>query len=113
MRIKIVSNPVVCGGSLAANQYRKVLQGLRNRWIKVETDYIFANQYNTVPCKGSENGLRVFAENVAKIDYEKDALLERVHKAMQSGAVRCHHYEHPTKKFIDLYSIRPEALLMS
>jgi len=103
MRIKILKNPVVCGGFTTADNYRKAMGKLSGRWVKVETEYIFPHQYNTPPLPGiSESGLRIFGRHVEKIDYEKDRVLQVIHQSMQTGIIRCHSYRHDVGKFVDL-----------
>ena len=60
MKIKIVNNPVVTGGSIEADSYRKKLQKLAGQWVEVETKYLFQDQFNTAE-------LRVMSRNVADI----------------------------------------------
>jgi hypothetical protein len=60
MKIKIVDNPVVTGGSVVTNNYRKALQALAGQWVEVDTQYLFQDQFNT-------KELRVMAQNVADI----------------------------------------------
>ena len=103
MRIKIVKNPVVCGGSSEAYHYRLALQKLKGRWVQVETDYIFNNQYNTPE-------LRVMDENVEKIDYEGDTVLEIRHKAMRAGLVKCHSYRHNINQYVSPYGINSNSV---
>jgi hypothetical protein len=68
MKIKIVQNPVVCGGSVEADRYRKMMQAVAGKWLEVETRHLFQDQFNTVPIKGvSEHGLRVMACHVERI----------------------------------------------
>lgn len=51
------------------DKYNHQLFLLRGKRIKVETDYLFLNQFNTPPIKGvSELGLRVMAKDVSKIE---------------------------------------------
>ena len=98
MKIKIIKHPVVCGGSVEAHKYRLALQKLGGRWVNVETDYIFRDQYNTAT-------LRIMDVNVEKIDYEGDILLEIRHKAMRAGLVRCHSYRHNIHQYVDIYGV--------
>lgn len=68
MKIKIVQNPIVCGGSLEIDKYRKMLQAVAGQWLEVETQYLFQNQFNTVPIPSiSKSGLRVMAGHVQDI----------------------------------------------
>lgn len=43
------------------------LNNIAGQWITVETDYLFTNQYNTVPFKGCTNGVRVEDKDVEMI----------------------------------------------
>ena len=107
MRIKIKRHTAVCGGSEETNRYRKTLRKLEGRWVEVETEFMFQNQYNTGPVPGSVCGLRVFGENVEKIDYQGDKVLEAVHKAMQAGKIQCHSYLRNKGEFADLHGNIP------
>jgi hypothetical protein len=72
MKIKIVKNPIVCGGSLEADRYRKMMQVVAGKWLEVETDYLFQDQFNTAPIAGvSEYGLRVMACHVEEIENDE------------------------------------------
>ena len=72
MRIRIVDNPVVTGSSLAADTYRKRLIACAGQELKVETEYLFRDQFNTT------NGLRIMERNVAEvIDDERTFVLEQ------------------------------------
>jgi hypothetical protein len=48
MRIRNVDNPVVCGGSLAADTYRKRLAAVAGQELEVDTEYMFKHMFNTV-----------------------------------------------------------------
>jgi hypothetical protein len=49
------------------------LQALAGKWVGVETEHLFDDQYNTGPCEGFENGFRAFDSWVS--DVEDDARL--------------------------------------
>ena len=61
MRIKIIDNPVVTGGSMEADGYRKELQKVAGQWLPVETKHLFGDQFNT-------EKLRVHIRDVHDID---------------------------------------------
>jgi predicted Zn-ribbon and HTH transcriptional regulator len=45
-----------------------VLQSIQGRRLKVETEYLFKDQFNTAPIKGvSKYGLRIMKESVEKV----------------------------------------------
>jgi hypothetical protein len=60
MKILIVNNPVVTGGSIVTDNYRKALQALAGQWVEVETQYLFQDQFNT-------KDLRIMSRHVADI----------------------------------------------
>jgi len=60
MQILISKHPVVCGGGRIAADYRKSLEALAGQWVEVETEHLFADQYNT-------QHLRVMGSNVTKV----------------------------------------------
>ena len=60
MKILIVNNPVVTGGSIVTDNYRKALQALAGQWIEVETQFLFQDQFNT-------KDLRIMASHVEDI----------------------------------------------
>ena len=120
MKIKIIENAPSFArgmrGKYCWDWIGRVLPAIAGKWLQVEVDYIFLNQYNTAPIPGVTEGLRIFSEMVADVDYEGDAKLEAIHKAIQSGAIRCHSYCHQTGVgFVDLSSPLSEdiAKLMS
>lgn len=46
--------------------YRNALESIRGQWVEVETDYLFQDQFNTVPMLGG-NGLRIMMDQVVAI----------------------------------------------
>jgi len=55
-----------------------MLDAVAGKWIDVETDHLFKDQFNTPPIPGvTENGLRVMLSEVAEI---KDDIREGVVK---------------------------------
>lgn len=40
--------------------YLQALLRLEGRWIEIETEFLFVNQFNTVPTEFAENGLRLY-----------------------------------------------------
>ena len=62
------------GRAMMPNERRfyEMLQKVDGQWLEVETDYLFSDQFNTVPVPGvSEQGLRIMAASV--VDVEDDA----------------------------------------
>ena len=109
MRVKIKRNAVVCGGSISADQFRKMLKKVGGRWVRIETEFIFRNQYNTAPIPNvSISGLRVMWSHIDKFDYEGDKVLEVVCTAMQEGRVNCHSYRHDVRQFVGLHGTLPQ-----
>ena len=66
-------------GQLHNPKFAAMLEAVQGKWLEVETDYLFKDQFNTVPIPGvSELGLRVMATEVVAIEDD-----ERL------GAVKC------------------------
>lgn len=66
MKIKIVENPYVFSHDQVGARYLKKLKKFAGKWMIVDTEYLFADQFNT------KNGnLRVIAQNVAEIKHDK------------------------------------------
>ena len=56
-------------GMLHNPEFSAMLEKVQGKWLEVETDYLFEDQFNTAPIPGvSELGLRVMAEDVAEIE---------------------------------------------
>lgn len=86
MKILIRQNTVVCGADSHADKYRKTLKQLEGRWLEVETEHLFSDQFNTAPDDVSESGMRIFARDVA--DIVDDVRVNRI-KDVYTGK----HYE--------------------
>ncbi len=57
--------------------WAKKIEQIGGQWLEVETDYLFSDQFNTVPVEGvSEKGLRI--SNVLVAEIENDARLNPV-----------------------------------
>lgn len=81
MRIKLFSNAArnyvhrcyrhahpSCG-MLHNPEWENMLKAVEGKWLDVETDWLFKNQFNTAPIPGvSELGMRVMAEDVEEIE---------------------------------------------
>lgn len=86
MEIKIKGNAheiyaarVNCGHYSALNsEWYDKLKAVAGMTLKVETDYLFKDQFNTAPIEGvSETGMRVMAESVEEvIDDEREYTLK-------------------------------------
>ena len=58
---------IVCGNAVNWVWLDK-LKAIEGKTIEVETDFLFRNQFNTVPITGvSESGLRIMEESVEKV----------------------------------------------
>lgn len=58
----------VHNGRIINWKWADTLKALQGMTIEVETEYLFANQFNTAPIDGiSENGMRIMAESVAEV----------------------------------------------
>lgn len=80
MRIKIKKNPTVVGGSMYADSYRKRINESSGKWLKVETEHLFADQFNC------EN------ENPSKYDYGMRvniSLVEKIEDDVRKNAAKC------------------------
>jgi len=71
-----------------------MLKAIQGQWVEIETDHLFADQFNTVPIPGvSENGMRLMVEDVEEI--EDDARI---------GVIKCSYcfgYDHNHDGFCD------------
>lgn len=65
------------GGPFNGDWY-DMLEAIAGRVIEVETDYLFKDQFNTVPIEGvSSNGMRIMASSVEEvIDDEREYMLK-------------------------------------
>jgi len=49
-------------------EFAKMLEAVEGQWLEVETEYLFSDQFNTVPIPGvSENGLRLVVADIVDI----------------------------------------------
>lgn len=56
-------------GMLHRPEWVKMLEAVQGKWIEVETNYLFQDQFNTVPIPGvSELGMRIMMESVEEIE---------------------------------------------
>lgn len=56
-------------GMLHSPKWSAMLKKVEGQWLEVETDYLFADQFNTVPIPGvSEDGMRIMAADVEEIE---------------------------------------------
>lgn len=56
-----------------------MLEKIKGQWVEVETEHLFADQFNTVPIPGvSEQGLRLMIEDVEEIEDD-----------VRQGVVKC------------------------
>lgn len=88
--------PASCG-RLHSPEFAAMLEKVNGQWLEIETDYLFADQFNTAPIEGvSELGLRVMAESVEQIegDIRPGKIFDR--------------YTH--KHYTNLESVPPECL---
>jgi hypothetical protein len=47
----------------------EMLQKVEGKWLEVETEHLFADQFNTAPVPDvSENGIRLMIEDIAAIE---------------------------------------------
>lgn len=55
-------------GRLHRPEFAAMLEKVQGKWIEVETDWLFADQFNTVPIEGvSETGMRLMSGDVEEI----------------------------------------------
>jgi len=61
--------------SVAVNwHWAETLSKIEGMRIEIETEFLFVNQFNTVPIKGvSDEGLRLMAMDCSKIEFEGGA----------------------------------------
>lgn len=56
-------------GMLHRPEWEKMLRAVEGRWLEVETEHLFRDQFNTVPIPGvSDNGMRLMIEDVEAIE---------------------------------------------
>lgn len=68
------------GSSIPNIEWGRTLSKIEGKELAVETDYLFADQYNTPPIPGvTEIGLRIMQESV-----------EKVIDDVRPGLMRCH-----------------------
>lgn len=55
-------------GMLHKPEWEKMLSKVQGKWLTVETDFLFADQFNTIPIKGvSDLGIRVTFDDVEAV----------------------------------------------
>lgn len=92
-------------------EWAATLEKIQGMTLPIETEYLFANQFNIGPIPGvSLLGLRLMWR-FGELDYEGDVKLEAAHRLMAEGKIQCHSYRHDTGEFVDLrclyYEHRP------
>ena len=56
-------------GRLHRPEWAKMLRAVEGKWLEVETDHLFDDQFNTAPIPGvSQNGMRIMIESVSEIE---------------------------------------------
>ena len=66
-------------GMLHNPEWEAMLNRLEGRWLEVETDHLFSNQFNTAPIEGeSESGLRLYLQDIDAIEGD-----------VREGVVKC------------------------
>jgi len=66
----IRKKPAHAGHTQYEMDFHSMMSAIQGKWIEVETDFCFENQFNTAPIEGvSKNGMRIMAESVADIDF--------------------------------------------
>lgn len=56
-------------GMLHNPEWEKMLEKIEGTWVEVETEHLFADQFNTAPIPGvSETGMRLMIEDVEAIE---------------------------------------------
>lgn len=49
-------------------QFYNILKNIQGKWLEVETEHLFSDQFNTAPIQDvSENGVRIMMEDVVEI----------------------------------------------
>lgn len=55
-------------GMLHRPEWADMLRKVEGKWLEVETEYLFADQFNTAPIQGvSESGMRIMGEDVEEV----------------------------------------------
>jgi len=58
-----------CGMQLHSPKWEAMLEKVQGQWLTVETDYLFNDQFNTVPIPGvSTLGMRIMQSDVVAIE---------------------------------------------
>ena len=56
-------------GRLHSPEFADMLRAVQGQWLEVETDWLFRDQFNTVPIPGvTENGLRVMVSDIDEVE---------------------------------------------
>ncbi len=75
-------------GMLHNSKFSKMLESVAGTWLEVETEFLFNDQFNTVPVEGvTEHGLRVMLEDVEEIEGD-----------IRQGVVKCHWCGNQTRR---------------
>jgi len=83
-------------------EYQKLLKQIENKWINLDTQYIFLNQYNTAPIPNlSKNGMRIEERYINDIDFEGDETLLKLVQALKAGTLKCHSVKYDEKIIVD------------
>ncbi len=87
-----------------SNHFYELLLMIEGTTVKIDTNHIFSNQYNTYPIDGvSESGIRIrWIDIEGEIDFQGDNELAEIVGKMQKGEIQCHHYKGDVKEFVDL-----------
>lgn len=94
MKIKIKDNAsalyisnINCGNELFYNdKWYKILKAIEGKEIEIETEYLFKDQFNTIPIKDiSENGIRIMMRYV---DYVIDDIRYNKMKCRYCGTTQ-------------------------
>ena len=74
MKIKIINHAeslrrsrINLGQECASARWDRVIASIAGRWLEVETDFLFDNQFNTAPTEGHDQGLRISSHYVEEI----------------------------------------------
>lgn len=71
------SIPAHMGYTTSQFEFREMLSKVQGTWVEVDVEYLFDNQYNTVPIEGvTDRGLRIMEDWVEEI--EGDARIDKV-----------------------------------
>ena len=94
MRVLVRKGAHHRGLNFAADGWRAAVKSIEGTWIEIDTEHLFADQFNTVRVPNAKNGVRLMMSDVEAI--EDDARIGRSRctwcgKHCSSGFMFCAH----------------------